>query len=240
MTAPAYTRTMRVKVRLFAGLKELAGGDLEEQFEGDTVSVAELSHRLMESKPALKPYFEVLAVAVNEEYVLDRAHLLHDGDEVALIQPISGGAPDAEAPPHYFVTASPLDVAGVRALVLTPTSGAVVVFEGVVRGRHEGHEVLRLEYDAYVPMAEKVLRQVGEAILRDFDVHDIAIHHRTGTLEVGETSLLIAVSAEHRAPAFEAAHATVNRVKASVPVWKREHGPDGATWQEGVPPQRVE
>ena len=252
MTAPAYTRTMRVKIRLFAGLKELAGGDLEEQFEGDTVSVADLSRRLMESKPALKPYFEVLAVAVNEEYVLDRAHLLHDGDEVALIQPISGGAPGADSTPpadgapsaggqqHYLVTPAPLDVAGVRALVLTRASGAVVVFEGVVRDRHEAHEVLRLEYDAYVPMAEKVLRQVGEAILRDFDVHDIAIHHRTGTLEVGETSLLVAVSAEHRAPAFEAAHAAVDRVKASVPVWKREHGLDGATWQEGVPPQRVE
>jgi molybdopterin synthase catalytic subunit len=226
---------MRVKVRLFAGLKELAGGDLEEHFEGDTVSVADLSRRLVESRPALKPYFEVLAIAVNEEYVLDVDQVLHDGDEVALIQPISGGET-----PHYLVTESPLDTTAMRALVLTPASGAVVVFEGVVRDRHEGHEVLRLEYDAYVPMAEKVLRQVGEAICRDYDIHDIAIHHRTGTLEVGETSLLVAVSAEHRAPAFEAAHAAVDRVKTSVPVWKREHGLDGATWQEGVPPQKVE
>ena len=138
------------------------------------------------------------------------------------------------------MTPAPLDSAALRALVLTPASGAVVLFEGVVRERHEGHQVLRLEYDAYVPMAEKVLRQVGEAIARDFAIHDIAIHHRTGTLEVGEASLLVAVSAEHRAEAFEAAHAAVDRVKTSVPVWKREHGPGGATWQEGVPPQRVE
>ena len=232
---------MRVKVRLFAGLKELVGGDLEEQFEGDTVSVRDLSLRLVESRPALKPYFEVLAIAVNEEYVLDETQLLRDGDEVALIQPISGGAAAREGdPPHFLVTTAPLVATSLRALVLTPASGAVVLFEGVVRDRHEGHEVLRLEYDAYVPMAEKVLRQVGEATCRDFDIHDIAIHHRTGTLEVGETSLLVAVSAEHRAPAFEAALAAVDRVKTSVPVWKREHGPGGATWQEGVPPQRVE
>lgn len=234
---------MRVTVRLFAGLKQLAGGDLEEQFEGDSVTVADLSRRLVTSKPQLAPYFEVLAFAVNEEYVRDSAHVLHDGDEVALIQPISGGAPESPAAPstpHYLVTEAPLDAAALRALVLTPASGALVLFEGVVRDRHEGHSVLRLEYEAYVPMAERVLRQLGEAILRDFDAHDIAIHHRTGMLEVGATSLLVAVSAEHRAQAFEAAHAAVDRVKESVPVWKREHGPDGATWQEGAPARPVE
>lgn len=240
---------MRVKVRLFAGLKQLAGGDLEESFEGDSVTVADLSRRLIESKPALKPYFEVLAIAVNEEYVLDQHHALHDGDEVALIQPISGGAHSAdgadavggaEANAHYLVTPDPLDPAALRNLVLTPASGAVVLFEGVVRDIHQGHEVLRLEYEAYVPMAEKVLRQVGDAVRRDFEVHDVAIHHRTGMLEIGEASLLVAVSAEHRAQAFEAALAAVDRVKESVPVWKREYGPDGATWQEGVPPRPVE
>ncbi len=240
---------MRVTVRLFAGLKQLAGGDLEESFEADSVTVADLSRRLIESTPALKPYFEVLAVAVNEEYVLDQHQLLHDGDEVALIQPISGGAPESEgerttegAPPldrHYVVTPDPLDSAALRTLVLTPSSGAVVLFEGVVRDIHQGHAVLRLEYDAYVPMAEKVLRQVGDAVRRDFEVHDIAIHHRTGMLEIGEASLLVAVSAEHRAQAFEAALAAVDRVKESVPVWKREYGPNGATWQEGTPPRPV-
>ncbi len=236
---------MHVTVRLFAGLKQLAGGDLEEHFEGDSITVSQLSARLIESKPALKPYFEVLAIAVNEEYLLDRDQLLHDGDEVALIQPISGGSEGARGAgvgpqtPAYLVTHAPLDAAAMRALVLTPASGALVLFEGVVRDVHQGHEVLRLEYEAYVPMAEKVLRQVGEAIRRDFEIHDIAIHHRTGMLEVGETSLLVAVSAEHRAQAFEAALAAVDRVKESVPVWKREYSPDGVTWQEGVRPRPV-
>lgn len=229
---------MRVQVRLFAGLKQLVGGDLDEEFEGDHVTVGELTQHLAERYPALRPYFEVLAIAVNHEYCTNRDDVLHEGDEVALIQPISGGADEAPTP-RYLVTAAPLDADALRTLVLTPASGALVVFEGVVRDRHEGHAVLRLEYEAYEPMAERLLSQVGEAVLRDFDVHDVAIHHRVGTLEVGETSLLVAVSAEHRRDAFEAALAAVDRVKESVPVWKREYGPDGATWQEGTPPRPV-
>lgn len=227
---------MRVQVRLFAGLRQLVGGDIEEHFDGDRVAVSDLTQRLAERYPALRPHFEVIAVAVNQEYCSDRNQLIRDGDEVALIQPVSGGA---DALPRFLVTRSGLDAHNLRAVVLTPSSGALVVFEGVVRDRHEGHAVLRLEYEAYEPMAERTLRDVGEAVLRDFNVHDVAIHHRVGTLEVGETSLLVVVSAEHRRDAFEAALAAVDRVKESVPVWKREYGPDGATWQEGVPPRPV-
>ena len=111
-----------------------------------------------------------------------------------------------------------------------------------MRDHHEGHEVLRLEYEAYVPMAEKQLRAVAGEVMADFadrEVHDIAIHHRIGTLEIGDTSLLITVSAAHRADAFDAAHRTVDRVKETVPVWKKEHGPDGTQWQEGIRPKPV-
>ncbi len=228
---------MRVQVRLFAGLKQLVGGDIEEHFDGDRVAVHELTERLAERYPELRPHFEVIAVAVNEQYCTDRSQLIHEGDEVALIQPISGGA--GSPPPRFMVTRDALDADALRAVVLTSSSGALVVFEGVVRDRHEGHAVLRLDYEAYEPMAERTLREVAEAVRRDFDVHDVAIHHRIGTLEVGETSLLVVVSAEHRRDAFEAALAAVDRVKESVPVWKREVGPDGTTWQEGVPPRPV-
>ena len=227
---------MRLKIRLFAGLKQVVGGDIDEEIEGDRITVAALHERLGLEHPALRPYLSGLAVAVNEEYVLDDETELHDGDEVALIPPISGG----DAPPRYLVTTAVLDVAALRASVLTPASGALVAFEGVVRDRHEGHEVLRLEYEAYAEMAERVLEQVGEATKREFDIHDIAIHHRIGTLVVGETSLAVVVTSEHRAEAFAAAHRAVDRVKESVPVWKREHGPNGATWQEGVPARPVE
>ena len=122
---------------------------------------------------------------------------------------------------------------------MTPASGACVVFEGVVRDHHEGRAVERLEYEAYEEMAlrqmERVAAEVAEEY-RDREVHDIAIHHRVGPLVVGETSLIVAVSAAHRRDAFEAALRAVDRVKETVPVWKKEWGPDGSHWQEGVVP----
>lgn len=240
---------MHVTVRLFASLRDLAGSELVEEFAEPTVSVAALRDRLRDAYPALRPHLGRVAIAVNEEYSPDLAQPLRDGDTVALIPPISGGAPedeaDAPAPdltgvPHYLVTHELLDVTAIRNAVMTPASGAVVVFEGVVRNHHEGRNVLRLEYEAYESMAERELRRVGEEVLAAFaarEVHDIAIHHRLGALGVGDTSLVVAVSAAHRADAFEACHRAVDRVKETVPVWKKEWGPDGSHWQEGVQPK---
>ena len=235
---------MRVNVKLFAGLKEIVGGDLEEDFEGAAVTVSTLTDRLAQAHPKLEPYLTGLAVAVNDEYILGQDELLHDGDEVALIPPISGGAdttPPSTPPstPHFLVTADELDPKALRDLVRTDRSGALVVFEGVVRDRHEGYEVQRIEYEAYDSMATKQLQAVAEAVLDELPVHDIAVHHRTGMVEVGEASLLVAVSAEHRAEAFAAALRVVDRVKESVPVWKHEFTPDGAVWQEGHPAKPV-
>ncbi len=228
---------MRVTIRLFAGLRDVVGGDLEERFDGDSVTVADLQRRLQDTHPKLGPYLPGLAIAVNQEYILDDQQLLHDRDEVALIPPISGGAKPASggAVPHVLITTSELDPRSLRNAVRIDRSGAIVVFEGVVRDRHEGHDVLRVEYQAYEPMAQRQLEAVARAVRREFPVHDIAVHHRTGTLEIGEISLLIAVSAEHRAEAFAAALRVVDRVKESVPVWKKEFTPDGAVWQEGLP-----
>ncbi len=228
---------MRVKIRLFAGLRDVVGGDLDESFEGDSITVAELNRHLAEHQPKLGPYLSGLAVAINEEYILDDDAELHDGDEVALIPPISGGAESGggDETAHVLVTSDELDPRALRDLVRTDHSGAVVIFEGVVRDRHEGHEVLRIEYEAYDSMAERQLRAVADAVTAELPVHDIAVHHRVGALEIGEVSLLVAVSAEHRAEAFAAALRVVDRVKESVPVWKREFTPDGAVWQEGLP-----
>jgi len=230
---------MRVKIKLFAGLKDVFGGDLEEHFAGDSITVAKLQRRLEQSHPKLVPYLPGLAIAVNEQYILGNDEELHDDDEVALIPPISGGAPagdDAgDGTPHFRVTADRLNPRALSDLVRRDRSGAVVVFEGVVRDRHEDHEVQRIEYQAYEPMAEAQLRAVADAVRAEFPVHDIAVHHRVGTLEIGEASLVVAVSAEHRAEAFSAALRVVDRVKESVPVWKKEFTPDGAAWQEGRP-----
>ena len=114
-----------------------------------------------------------------------------------------------------------------------------MLFEGVVRDHHEGHTVLRLEYEAYPSMAEKQLEAVAAEVISEYagrEVYSIAAHHRIGTLEIGDISLLVAVSAAHRRDAFEAALRVVDRIKETVPVWKKEYGPNGATWQEGVMP----
>ncbi len=232
---------MQITVRLFAGLKDIAGHELVEEFAESSVSVSALRDRLRDTQPSLRPYLGRVAIAVNEEYAPDLSIALHDGDTVALIPPISGGAPDAaNETPKYLVTHEVLNVAAIRDAVMTPASGAVVLFEGVVRNHHEGRDVLRLEYEAYESMAERELRRVGEETLAAYaarEVHDIAIHHRLGGLGVGDTSLVVAVSAAHRADAFEAALRAVDRVKETVPVWKKEWGPDGSHWQEGVQPR---
>ena len=245
---------MHVRIRLFAQLRELMGGDLEEELTGDCVTIAALHRHLADRHPALAPYLPVLAVAINEEYCTDHATQIRSGDEVALIQPISGGAPANEGmgdlvtpylvTPYlvtpYLVTEHALDRDALRALVATPASGAVVLFEGVVRDHHQGHAVLRLEYEAYASMAARQLEAVGREVLAEFaarEVHRIAAHHRIGALEVGEVSLLVAVSAAHRGDGFAAALRAVDRVKETVPVWKKEYGPDGAVWQEGVTPR---
>ena len=138
-----------------------------------------------------------------------------------------------------LVSEQPLDARALRELVRTDHSGAIVLFEGVVRDRHEDHAVARIEYDAHHSMAERQLRAAVAAVRDEFAVHDIAVHHRVGTVAIGEASLLVAVAAEHRAEAFAAALRVVDRVKESVPVWKKEFTPDGTVWQEGVPARPV-
>ncbi len=229
---------MQVTIRLFAGLREMMGNELDERFEGDSVSVSELRLHLGERYPQIGPHLECAAIAVNEEYVRDPQTRISEGDTVALIPPVSGGA-DIEVMPHFLVTADPLDRDALRDLVWTDEAGAIVLFEGIVRNHHQGHDVLRLEYEAYPSMAEKQLDAVAREVLAEYadrEVYDLAAHHRTGLLEIGDVSLLVAVSAAHRRDAFEAALRAVDRIKETVPVWKKEYGPEGAVWQEGVEP----
>lgn len=135
----------------------------------------------------------------------------------------------------FVVTREPLDPARLVEAVRRDESGAVVLFYGVVRNHNEGRGVQYLEYDAYERMAEKKLREVADEAKRRFPVDDIAIAHRVGRLEVGETSLLVAVSSAHRVDAFEAAHYCVDRIKQVVPIWKKEVWEDGSAWLEGHP-----
>lgn len=135
----------------------------------------------------------------------------------------------------FLITREPLNPERLVEAVRRDESGAVVLFYGVVRNHNDGRPVRRLEYDAYERMAEKKLREVADETKRRFAVDDIAIAHRIGPLEIGQTSLLVAVSSAHRAEAFEAAHYCVDRIKQVVPVWKKEVWDDGSAWLEGHP-----
>lgn len=137
----------------------------------------------------------------------------------------------------FRVTDAPLDPTLITAEVTAPVAGAVVVFHGVVRDNNLGRRVEYLEYDAYPPLAERMLREIGDEARARWAVSGVAIHHRTGRLQIGEASLLVAVASPHRAQAFEACHYCVDRVKQIVPVWKKEVWVGGESWIEGTPVQ---
>jgi molybdopterin synthase catalytic subunit/molybdopterin converting factor small subunit len=205
---------VRINVKLFAGLRERAGFA-----ERDLEDVA----RVSEVWPALGLGDEPqgLLYAVNREYA-DRDRALADGDEVALIPPVSGGT--------FRVTAEPLSLDAVVAEVADEGAGAVATFTGTVRNRSRERNVLYLEYEAYAEMAEDVMAQIAADLEGRYDLCAVAIHHRTGRVEIGEPSVLIAVSAPHRADALAACKDAIDTLKATVPVWKKEVYSGGEEW----------
>ncbi len=227
---------MEVSLRLFAGLHDLVGRrDLRlELAEGATVR--ELKERIGAAYPAVQPLLGSIVCAIDDEYVA-ADQPLHDGAEVALIPPVSGGGPEASVGTEAFrITAEPLEAQALVDLVRRDESGAVALFYGVVRNHSEGRDVERLEYEAHASMALKKLREVAAETQERFAAIDaVGIWHRVGVLEIGETSLLVAVASPHRAEAFAACYWAVDRVKEVVPVWKKEHwrGGGGGAWVDG-------
>jgi len=222
---------MDVTVRLFASLREHAGvGTLALQL-GDGATVADAIASLREGALAgLAPNAPFVA-AVAREYV-KQDHPLREGDELALVPPVSGGAGEVLL---AQVTGEKLDPEAVRRLVAHPATGATVVFCGTTR------EVPSLEYEAYVEMAEEKIRELAEAVVAEHDLAAVAVAHRTGTVELMEPSIVIAVSAGHRAEAFAGARALLDAVKSQAPIWKQEHPEDGPPeWVAGTLPQARE
>jgi MoaE-MoaD fusion protein len=203
-----------VKVRLFAGLRERAG-----YCERELADVA----RVADVWPALdlgdEP--EGLLYAVNREYAnADRE--LADGDEVALIPPVSGGA--------FRVTDEPLSLEAVVAEVADERAGGIATFTGTVRRQSRGREVTHLEYEAYAEMAEDVMAQIASDLEQRYDLWAVAIHHRVGRVEIGEASVAIAVSAPHRQDALAACKDAIDTLKQTVPLWKKEVYEGGEEW----------
>ena len=204
---------MTVRVRLFAGLRERAGWSERDL---DAARVADVWPALgLGEEPA------GLLYAVNREYA-ERDRELRDGDEVALIPPVSGGA--------FRVTDQPLSLEAVAAEVADERAGAVATFTGTVRRRSRGREVTRLEYEAYAEMAEDVMSQLSRELEQRYELCAIAIHHRVGTLGIGEASVVIAVSAPHRQDALAACKDAIDTLKATVPLWKKEVYEGGEQW----------
>lgn len=219
---------MQVLVRLFASYREAAGvGELRLDLpEGATVDDAITA--VAQRYPAVGGAGgdRALVAARNREYVA-RDATLDDGDEVALIPPVSGGSD-----PRIMVTPAALSVDAALAAVRGADTGGIVVFLGTVRDRSRGKRVKHLEYEAYPEMAEAKLREIAERLERVHAPLRIALHHRIGDLAVGEIAVIVVAAAPHRDAAFQAARAAIDELKAVVPIWKKEHTDDGAVWIE--------
>jgi molybdopterin converting factor subunit 1 len=217
---------MRVRVLFFGVLKDLAGksSDLLDLPEGALVRDV-LAHYLSEI-PGLKEALASLAVAVNQEYA-GAETVLRSDDEVALLPPVSGGSGKAS------IVRGPIETRGVLDRIKHGEDGAAVVFEGVVRNQTRGRRTLYLDYEAYEEMALQQMEGLAAQALKQFQVRDVALVHRLGRLEIGETSVLIVVASAHRAAAFEACRWLIDTLKRTVPIWKKEYFEDGAVWADG-------
>lgn len=207
---------MNVRVRLFAALRERAGsGSVELELpDGSVLGDVWPALGLGEEPPGL-------LFAVNRAYA-DRGAALAPGDEVAVIPPVSGG--------DFRLSEEPLSIEGVVAKVRTDEAGAVALFVGTTRARSRGREVVHLEYEAYEGMAEQVMADLAEQLRGRYEISHVAIHHRVGLVEIGETSVVIAVSAPHRAAALAACAEAIDELKVSVPLWKKEVYVGGEEW----------
>jgi molybdopterin synthase catalytic subunit/molybdopterin converting factor small subunit len=207
---------MRVVVKLFAALRERAGTGERALELADGVQASDIWPALgLGEEPA------GLLYAVNREYA-DRDRALEDGDEVALIPPVSGGA--------LVVTDAPLSIEAAVEEVEDESAGAVATFTGTVRRESRGRTVQYLEYEAYTEMAETVMAGLATVLKARYDLHEIAIHHRVGRVEIGEASVVIAVSAPHRSDALAACKDAIDALKETVPLWKKEVYEGGEEW----------
>jgi MoaE-MoaD fusion protein len=208
------TADVHVTVKLFAGLRERAGWRVRELDVGPTVGDVWEALGLGEEPAGL-------LYAVNQEYA-DRDRPLADGDEVALIPPVSGGG--------FQLVEGPVDLGAVIAEVANEQAGAIATFQGTVRRQSRGREVVALEYEAYSGMAEKVMEEIAEGVKSRYELSEVAVAHRVGRCEVGEVSVAIAVSAPHRQDALSACRDVIDELKERVPLWKKELYEGGEEW----------
>jgi molybdopterin synthase catalytic subunit len=219
---------MRVTVKLFGPVREAVGEKELSVALAEGARVADLRQVLARDHAIFERYGARLAAAVNQETAAE-ATRLRDGDEVAFLPPVAGGAPDC------WLSERPLDVAAVVARVSGPGIGGVVTFLGAVRDHARGREIEHLEYEAYTGMAEREMAKIAAEAGARWPGVRVAIAHRTGRLEIGELAVVVAAGAAHRAEAFAACRFAIDTLKQTVPIWKKEFATDGEHWVDDRP-----
>lgn len=229
--------SVRIRVLFFGVLRDLLGSASDDVSLPEGATLGDLLAGYEAKVPRLKQFAPTLALAINHEYAAPGA-ALSDGDEVAFLPPVSGGATvatDATTVRQCRLTREPLSSEQLIAALQRPEDGAVVIFEGVVRNHTRQRRTQFLEYEAYKAMALAQMEALIAEAKQKFAIRDVAIHHRLGHLEIGEASVIIVVTSAHRAAAFDACRWLIDTLKRTVPIWKKEHFEDGAVWADGEP-----
>src|SRR5271168_3151464 len=233
---------MRIRVLFFGMLKDLVGGSSDSLDLPEGASVRDVLEHYEKKIPELRKSAASVAIAVNQQYAGMETKLKSD-DEVALLPPVSGGSGEKEdeaIPSHTAehcasIVREEINTPGVLDRIKGSADGAAVVFEGVVRNQTRGRRTLYLDYEAYEGMALQQMESLAREALQQFQVREVALVHRLGRLEIGETSVLIVVASAHRAAAFDACRWLIDTLKRTVPIWKKEYFEDGAVWADGEP-----
>jgi molybdopterin synthase catalytic subunit len=238
---------MRVKVLFFGSLRDAMGRSTDSLDLPDGAELRELLDLLSRDKPSISALIPSIALSVNEEYARRDAKL-KDGDEVALLPPVSGGvgrpffpkegkdgAPQCVLGRHSELVEKKIDTARIADSMKRGEDGAVVVFEGIVRNNTRGRRTLYLDYDAYPNMAVRQMDALIDEAMAKFEIDQAWIVHRVGRMEISETSVLIVVTSAHRGVAFDSCRFLIDSLKKTVPIWKKEYFEDGAVWADGEP-----
>ena len=233
---------MHVRVLFFGMLKELVGRPADEADFPPGADLRSVFEHYASRHPRMRELAGSIVIARNHEFA-DISTPLAEGDEVAFLPPVSGGARAsshiAEAGHYFALTRHVIDTRALAARLLTGAEGAVVTFEGTVRNHTGGRATLCLDYECYEPMALKMMAQIGLSLSSSREIERVAMVHRLGRMLIGDTSVAILVTAAHRRPAFEAALEAIDQLKKRVPIWKKEHFLDGQVWVEGEWDQNV-
>jgi molybdopterin synthase catalytic subunit len=227
---------MRVRVLLFGVLKDVFQRSEDALDLSPGATIADLLDHYRRLLPDQARFFQSLALALNQQYAMP-GETLHDGDEVALLPPVSGGLGTAVQKERFGceIVRNRIATEDILERIKLGEDGAIVLFEGIVRNHTRDRQTLFLDYEAYEPMALSQMNALAEKLLANYKVREVVIVHRLGRLEIGETSVLIVVASPHRAAAFDACRFAIDTLKRTVPIWKKEHFSDGAVWADGEP-----